>query len=610
MENKRYDFRMLWSSNAIWAPTGYGVQAKHILPRLQALGITCAQFAWYGLQGAGMTVDTGSGPLQIYPGSSDPFGNDMIAAYALDFKADLVMTLVDVWVMHEDLREHLGVPWMPWFPVDCSPIPQRVLSRVKTADFPTTYSKFGTEEARKAGVFCDYIPHGVDCDLFKPGDRADARKRFGVEDDETFILAMIGANKGIPCRKGYPEAAWIFKQFHDMHPNSILYLHCCQDGTKGGADLPTIFESIDDFPRDAVRFVDQVAYRRGLPDEYMVAIYNAADVLLQPSYNEGFGIPLIEAQACGCPVVVNDCTSMSELVGAGKAVPPLQPAWYPVGGWAQTPDIESFVGALDYVRSRTNEGYREQARDFALQYDWDLLVEKYWVPVLDKVQRLLDKSSGHEHEWLPTGLFDAKGDMSVPCKVQECPAELVIKPSGTRYVKRTGFAMRINGVDLDIEDDPDGGVAKVICREAGRDYKLSEIPFEPGDVVIDVGAQVGVISCYLAKAHPEITIHAYEPVWANYERLCRNIEANGVAGRVLAHNFAVTGDGRDVAIWGDTATNSGGGSVYIKSSKTLTLAESTTLAEIVRVTGADRIKLLKIDCEGSEYEILLASAEP
>ena len=607
---KRYDFRMLWSSNALWAPTGYGVQAKHILPRLQQLGITCAQFAWYGLQGAGMTVDLGHGPLQIYPQGYDAYGLDMIGAYAEDFKADLVMSLLDIWVMPQDFRERLGVPWMPWFPVDCSPMPEAVTSRALTADFPTTYSKFGQAEAKAVGLDTDYIPHGVDCSLFKPGDREAARKRFGVEDD-TFIIAMVGANKGRPSRKAFPEAIQAFKRFHDRHPNSILYLHCCETEVRGGVDFARMFRSIPGFPMDAVRFVDQVKYKMGLQDPYMVAVYNAADVLFQPSYNEGFGIPIIEAQACGTPVVVNDCTSMSELVGAGVAVKPLQEVWYAPGGWAMIPDINAMVEALDSVYQAERGPMRVEARNFALQYDWDLLVDQYWIPVLDKVDAMLQRSR-HEHAWLPTGLFDSRGNMSVPCAVPDCPAELIVKRDGKRHVKVSGFEMRINGIDLDIDDDPAGGVAKVVCREAERDYGLSSIPLEPGDVVIDIGAQVGVISVYLAKAHQGLNVWAYEPMEANYDRLCRNITANGVEG-VVAHRLAVTGDGRDVELSGDPAINSGGASLYIQSAPAKQRAHSTTLATIMErvhtVTGKERVKLLKIDCEGAEYEILLAKPD-
>lgn len=130
--------------------------------------------------------------------------------------------------------------------------------------------------------------------------------------------------------------------------------------------------------------MDQVAYKIGLGEGYLKAVYNAADVLLQPSYNEGFGIPIIEAQACGCPVIVNDNTSMSELVGPGIAVKPLQPSYFAPGGWADVPDIAGFVEALETMyQDRGNR--REASREFALQYDWDVLVEKYWIPVMDLV---------------------------------------------------------------------------------------------------------------------------------------------------------------------------------------------------------------------------------
>lgn len=608
---KRYDFRLLWGSNALWAPTGYGVQAKYILPRLQRLGITCAQFAWYGLQGASIDVDLGEGPLTIYPQGLDAYGNDMYAAYCEEFKADLLVTLLDIWVMPDNFREQINVPWMPWFPVDCAPLPEIVRKPASTAEFPTTYSKFGQREAVKAGLDTFYIPHGVDCNIFKPKDRQDARKRFGVEDD-TYIVAMIGANKGFPSRKGFPEAAWAFKAFHDRHPKSLLYLHCNQTGHRGGIDFARMFDAIEDFPKDAVRFVDQTKQKIGLQDSYMAACYNAADVLLQPSYNEGFGIPIIEAQACGCPVIVNDNTSMSELVGPGIAVPPLQPNWFGPGGWAGVPDIAGFTEALETMY-QDRGSRREASREFALQYDWDRVVEEHWIPVLDRVWDQVRRAKGHEHQWLPTGVFDHERNMHVPCRVNDCPADMIVRPDGKRHARSSGFEMRIAGVDLDIEDDPNGAVAKVVCREATYDYDLPSIPLEPGDVVIDIGAQVGVISCYLAKANPGVTVYAYEPVPANYQRLLRNIKANGVEGQVKAFNVAVTGDGRQVELWANTAINSGGGSLYIKSAPQSHIVNSTTLATIMEQiqadTGNDRVKLLKIDCEGSEYEILKAQLD-
>lgn len=52
-----------------------------------------------------------------------------------------------------------------------------------------------------------------------------------------------------------------------------------------------------------------------VPDEDLPAIYSAADAFSLPSFYEGFGIPILEAQACGCPVVTSDVGPMREVAG-------------------------------------------------------------------------------------------------------------------------------------------------------------------------------------------------------------------------------------------------------------------------------------------------------
>src|SRR5204862_7089917 len=109
---------------------------------------------------------------------------------------------------------------------------------------------------------------------------------------------------------------------------------------------------------------------------YMVGFYNAMDVLLMPSCGEGVGIPLIEAQACGTPVITNDWTAMPELCGSGWLTEGSR-FWTPFGSWQSRPDTESIYDCLaKSVRSGRKE--REAAREFALGYDADLITEDYW----------------------------------------------------------------------------------------------------------------------------------------------------------------------------------------------------------------------------------------
>ena len=63
-----------------------------------------------------------------------------------------------------------------------------------------------------------------------------------------------------------------------------------------------------------------------VPYSELPFMYNMARLLIFPSLFEGFGIPLVEAMACGCPVVASNCTSLPEVVGnAGKLFDPGSP---------------------------------------------------------------------------------------------------------------------------------------------------------------------------------------------------------------------------------------------------------------------------------------------
>ncbi|MDR1942676.1 MAG: FkbM family methyltransferase [Endomicrobium sp.] len=82
------------------------------------------------------------------------------------------------------------------------------------------------------------------------------------------------------------------------------------------------------------------------------------------------------------------------------------------------------------------------------------------------------------------------------------------------------------------------------------DYKLNCIDFNQMDVVIDIGANIGMISIYLAKKYPFLKIYSFEPVKCNYEKFKKNIELNKIPNGVInIQNKAVTKDGRTVQMF-------------------------------------------------------------
>lgn len=71
-----------------------------------------------------------------------------------------------------------------------------------------------------------------------------------------------------------------------------------------------IFDSID-----ALHLQDDVIFTGYVPDESLPGLYNAADLFVYPSLYEGFGLPILEAMACGCPVIASNSSSLTEILG-------------------------------------------------------------------------------------------------------------------------------------------------------------------------------------------------------------------------------------------------------------------------------------------------------
>jgi glycosyltransferase involved in cell wall biosynthesis len=122
----------------------------------------------------------------------------------------------------------------------------------------------------------------------------------------------------------------------------------------------------------------------------LASFYRSADVLLATSMGEGFGIPVVEAQGCGTPVIVSDFSAQPELVGAGWKVGG-QPWW----DEAQesilfTPAISAIVNRLkDAYAARGDNGLRERAVAKAAEYDTDKVFAERWVPLLVEMEKAL-----------------------------------------------------------------------------------------------------------------------------------------------------------------------------------------------------------------------------
>jgi glycosyltransferase involved in cell wall biosynthesis len=120
-------------------------------------------------------------------------------------------------------------------------------------------------------------------------------------------------------------------------------------------------------------------------------MYATLDVLMNASMGEGFGLTVLEAQACGVPAIVTDFTAMSEVCGAGWKVG-YDRYWTDQSSWQARPHLEELVESLEasYAQSTAErEALSAQARAHALAYDADRVLDEYWTPALDELARRL-----------------------------------------------------------------------------------------------------------------------------------------------------------------------------------------------------------------------------
>ena len=372
---------IIWHSCSPWANSGYGTQTAIWTRKLTEMGHKVTISSYYGLAGA-PTMWNG---ITVLPGFGASYCTTSLYQHSQRIKPDLVITLGDVWVLDPNLLKQL--PVAHWLPSDCRPMSTADKNVVDASGAELmAMSKFGYDRFKSAGFSPVYVPHGIDTSTFAPDDRDAIRESQDIGKD-TFVIGMNAANNDA-IRKATPELMLAFAKFRMNHPDSLLAMHTGihQDG---GQDLEALAENLG--ISDRVLAVDQYRYTAGLVTNTDLAEwYQLLDVLAGCSYGEGFGLPLVEAQACGVPVITTRASSMEELNPHGSQVDG-EPFYNGVHrGWWIRPSITGMVAAFEEAYEKRHEVPREKLREFAMTYDKDVVSEKYMKPA---VNELLERMS-------------------------------------------------------------------------------------------------------------------------------------------------------------------------------------------------------------------------
>lgn len=382
-----------WYSNSLNQPTGYGTQSKQVISRLVRQGHKVAMLSNYGGEGVNTTIETGAGKIPHYSRGMNQYSTDVMPLNHAHWSAEnpdlpnFMVTLYDVWVLDNPALDKL--PIASWVPIDHQPAPEKVLAWLRKPNVtPIAMSKFGKAMIEQAGIESEYIPHAIETKIFKPT----AKLPDGTSGDtfmggkDKFVVGMNFANKagGFIHRKAVAENFLAFAIFAARHDDVLLYLHTEPYGKQSGFVLPNILQACG-VPPEKVLMVDPIAYQYGISQETLAAIYSAWDVGLFCNYGEGFGVPQIEAQACGVPIITSNFAASAELASPDSYLVNGQPFW-DAGQhtWFNIPLVQGIVDALEQAYQRGKKEFPDTVA-FAKQYDADKVFNESWKPLIEKL---------------------------------------------------------------------------------------------------------------------------------------------------------------------------------------------------------------------------------
>ena len=390
--------KIILVANAPWMQSAYADQMYSLAKRLITDGHKVYWMPNCGFYGG--VIDYKG--IEILPSeTADSDGNDIIGYHVMATGADIVMTLGDVWEMPKyggsDFR------WIAYLPVDKTKVDRHTAAYLKRAWRVCSPSQYGVDQLEEAGIYARHIPHGVEREFTEeiPPDGARYFRHMHHIPEDAFLIGSVGINAYYPARKGMERLMAAFKQFTLNHPDDkiVLYLHTNPAGERGALDLSMLASEHFELSPDQLRFPDPYNYHLGYAKRTLAAMYKAFNIYVQPTGGEGFGVPVIEAQAQGTLVIASDNSCMRELVydGAGTFVP--MDAWYfatPSGGQFGLISIKGLTEALEDCYQPNPKFAGERIADMAElsqvaqmkvgPLHWDRLWQSHWKPYFADVE--------------------------------------------------------------------------------------------------------------------------------------------------------------------------------------------------------------------------------
>ena len=264
---------------------------------------------------------------------------------------------------------------------------------------------------------CEWIPHGINLNIFEPKDKKAARMAMGFKDSD-LVIGFVGTNQP---RKDWGLFFGAMSDIKKRHDNLRLWCHI---DVIEKSQAWSIHALVNDFG-----FGEDVLVTQHSTDEELAYHYSGCDLTLLPSLGEGFGYPIVESLGCGTPIISGNYGGGAELVPHnGWLVEPrefrletlhncLRPVYRP----------EDWVDAVELAITGEHGFNREACRASVDHLDWKNLWpvwEKWYLEGLEK--KLIDSPVDLREQEYPatpdeadrgkesttSALLQAKGGMS------------------------------------------------------------------------------------------------------------------------------------------------------------------------------------------------------
>lgn len=382
--------KVLFVGDTPTVSTGFAACTRAACDALMAAGHTVDVL---GINEWGDSVHTRRYTYDIYTcanvldGGRDAMGVGRLPRLIDRLKPDIVVLLNDPWNVIGYFKACLSYgykleelpPFVGWLAVDSVNQDGASLNSL-TAVY--AWTQFAARELSSSGckVPIEHIPLGVDTDVFVSRPQRNVRTRIldQVPDVplDAFIVGAVGRNQ---VRKRLDLTIRYFANWikHNDITDAYLLLHVAPTG-EAGIDIQRV--------TNFYGIADRVLLRKpnigwGNPLDTLVDVYNSLDVYVSTSQAEGWGLPALEAMACGVPCILPAFAAWDEHIGWPRAgaelVPvrdlapsaPLNAAAFTLGG---APDEAEFIAALDrlYRAPKHRKALGQQGQRLAHTLTW------------------------------------------------------------------------------------------------------------------------------------------------------------------------------------------------------------------------------------------------